>query len=47
LGASGIRVGRYIVGDPISGKHLLTMEELRRRYYLTGFFLVVRSRKTS
>lgn len=32
---------RYLIGDPIQGCLLLTLEQLRSRFYLTGFFLVV------
>jgi len=32
---------RYVVGDPIVGKLLMTIGDLRKRYFLTGFFLVV------
>jgi hypothetical protein len=36
----GQQNGRMLVGDPIGGPSLLTPEEIRYRYYLTGFFLV-------
>ncbi len=32
--------GRLLIGDPVGGRSLLTSDELRSRYYLTGFFLV-------
>jgi hypothetical protein len=32
---------RYVIGDPLTGRKALTREEIRKRYYLTGFFLVV------
>ena len=35
--------GRYVVADPLIGKLLLTPNDLRSRYYFTGFFLVVRA----
>lgn len=36
----GQQEGCYLIGDPLVGRLLLTPEELRQRYYLTGFFLV-------
>ncbi len=32
---------KYVIGDPISGRQTLTIEEIKQRFYLTGFFLVV------
>ena len=32
---------RYVIGDPISGRQALTIEEIKQQFYLTGFFLVV------
>jgi len=34
---------RYIVGDPLVGRLTMTAGEMRSRYYLTGFFLIVGS----
>ncbi|BCM88647.1 hypothetical protein IAD21_00488 [Abditibacteriota bacterium] len=31
----------YIIGDPLVGRLVLTPQQLRSRYYFTGFFLVV------
>ena len=31
---------RTIIGDPLAGKLVLTPQQLRSRYYFTGFFLV-------
>ena len=33
---------RYVVGDPLSGRFVLTLAELKQRYYFTGFFMLVR-----
>lgn len=32
---------QYVIGDPISGRQTLSIDEIKRRFYLTGFFLVV------
>lgn len=37
LGRQG---ARYIVGDPLVGRLVLTPSQLRPRYYFTGFFLI-------
>ncbi len=31
----------YVIGDPLVGRLVLTPEQLRARYYFTGFFLIV------
>lgn len=36
----GRQQGRYLIGDPLVGRLLLTPEEMRTQYYMTGFFLV-------
>lgn len=36
----GQEEGRYLIGDPLVGRLLLTPEQLRQQYYMTGFFLV-------
>ncbi|MCW3054701.1 MAG: peptidase bacteriocin processing [Chthonomonadales bacterium] len=36
----GRQEGRYLIGDPLVGRLLLTPEQLRAQYYMTGFFLV-------
>lgn len=36
----GQQEGRYLIGDPLVGRLLLTPAQLRQQYYLTGFFLV-------
>jgi hypothetical protein len=33
---------RYIIGDPLSGRFILPIERLKRKYYFTGFFMIVR-----
>jgi hypothetical protein len=40
LGQEG---NRYVIGDPLVGRLLLTREQLRSRYYFTGFFLLAAS----
>ena len=37
LGQNG---NRYVIGDPIGGKSIVTIAQLRARYYVTGFFLI-------
>jgi hypothetical protein len=32
--------GRYLVGDPLSGRMLIAPDDLRARYRFTGFFLI-------
>jgi len=36
----GQQEGRFLIGDPLVGRLLLTPEQLHQQYYLTGFFLV-------
>jgi Peptidase C39 family len=33
---------RYIIGDPLSGREVLTLEELEKRYNFTGFHMRVK-----
>ena len=35
---------RFIVGDPLRGRELLTLEELRQRYGFTGFHMRLKSK---
>ncbi len=37
----GQQEGRLLIGDPIGGRYLLTPQQMRSKYYLTGFFLCV------
>lgn len=37
---------QFIVGDPLSGRELLTLEQMKKRYQFTGFHLRI-SRKTN
>jgi hypothetical protein len=32
---------RYVVGDPLVGRRVLTVSEIHAKYHITGFFLVV------
>lgn len=34
--------GGYIIGDPIGGRRVLTLDQIRAKYYITGFFMVFR-----
>ena len=36
----GQQEGRFLIGDPVVGRLLLTPEQLHQQYYPTGFFLV-------
>ena len=36
----GQQDGRFLIGDPLVGRLLLTPEQLHQQYYLTGFFLL-------
>ncbi len=35
--------GKFIIGDPLSGKEILSREELLERYRFTGFYMTVAS----
>lgn len=38
---------RFIVGEPLSGRELLSMEELQQRYVFTGFHMRITSKDSS
>ena len=33
---------RFVIGDPLKGKEVLTLEELEKRYEFTGFHMRVK-----
>lgn len=41
LGREG---GKFVVGDPLQGRELLSPEEMRRRYVFTGFHMRIRNK---
>jgi hypothetical protein len=36
--------GNYVIGDPLTGRESLSLDELRERYFFTGFFLCIQER---